>query len=1233
MKKLWDLTKSYRRMAIVLGTGLAFCMASILLSCENFMDGAELKQQLENQIEYASETPFTVNVILADPLHGQVNVTSKTLKKDDEFELVFTEAVGFAFEKWTCTDSSAIKILSPENPTTKILAIKSGSLIQGSPIITPVCTEKFVVKSVLPENKDGGVARDSTILINFSDSLDESTFAEMIQGKIKITDANGASLSDYYEEAVLVNDGMTLKFSSKREKPVITSGTAMVYINIESGIKNSKGDALEPFEGYKFKLNSTHDSDAPLFVDFYVSKTLEGLGLESGQIQNLIGEASAYEESEDFHIKDFVWVYCKAEDKGSGAYYLTANGKIIPLTYANSTTDKKQNFVLTAENIYEIGPFKLEFDSDKYEDGKIDVEFALYDYCDNECPDTKNYSFIKDTQIEQPYVYLYNEFADIETWFYKSMTFWGQYTGGTDQYYQAGINGARPYYSEENFNSYYKKIFIKGLQNDEWSGQSYKITGKNDVSVYYTVNGTEYKAEYSEEDSDDYASCFIMDKFSENEDTYVRAVIQDSVGNSKEVTTYIPAGGISVNYGVSSYGSISPVASKSTLNSADSVEFMYFYEFTWTEKEEEFFKNQDSVTSALSTMNGYSDQSWYNEISADEYNENAARRLLNICHIEENKKYIADFYTALNLGPSAGTIYGYGPGLQSNNCFITRISFFANDTSDNNIDSYLYLSELYQKNVPSITCYAVPRYKYSDNGTHYIYGKPIKSQVILYSGSYSTDYTLDFEISDVTSMGKNTGKAQATIKNVSIKDSENNDRLSDFDVKYFYTTSTGTTYTFDEPHLTFDSAYSVEWDYTAGVIAVLKSDNSIVVNESKPLTIPVIDNYAPEPNEYWAYAYSTYNLFDYDKTGKNYFIDLQWYCCAYTNYKKTYSNINYLFKDKGSSALREATGSYDFEYYWIPYDATSMQYELPTLKVDSDGNELFSYIRKASSKFDWIYPLAEERNTGYKMWVPVYDLEDGHYVLAIKLTDTNGNYLLKAVTYHDVETYKNLPEVTLSGTTLTIKQTFGNQLTPSERNYWSSYRKTTIAGIQYFDNSSGWQEINLNYYLTTGNYANYKSDSINVAAAEGKFVKCGVQSYQADYTATDQEREGRYSSGDYASKSLAIDIFNGDINSYPVYKYVGSDTGSYHNLLDANGGITVFCDAPAFVHTLYSIREEGYGNDINEWERRAREVSPVQISVTSNYNGYQNVPEDAKSYVVIAYFADGTSAISNVHKK
>ena len=202
---------------------------------------------------------------------------------------------------------------------------------------------------------------------------------------------------------------------------------------------------------------------------------------------------------------------------------------------------------------------------------------------------------------------------------------------------------------------------------------------------------------------------------------------------------------------------------------------------------------------------------------------------------------------------------------------------------------------------------------------------------------------------------------------------------------------------------------------------------------------------------------------------------------------------------------------------------------------------------------------------------------------------------------------------------------------PSERNYWSRNRGTFVAGVQYFDNTSGWKEINFNKYLTDG--SSNASGSLYVGVADGKFIKCCVQGYQAAYTAKDQEREGRNTRGDYASKSASIDVFNGEINSYPVYKYVGTTTSSFHNLLDANGGVTIFCDAPTFVHTLYSIKEDGYGSDINEWERRAREVKPVQINSTSNYYGYTDVPADAKSYVVIAHFADGTSAISNVHKK
>ena len=1215
-----------------------FCaIVLVISSCANFLSGGEFKEQLESDIDRANETPFTVNIILANPMHGQLNVTSQSLKKGDSFEVKFTVANGFAFEEWTCTDSSAVRIENPKSATTKITAIKSSNQISGSPIITPACKEIFVIKSVTPENKDGGVPRDSSILITFSDKVDFSTAKE----KIKIVSSEGIDLSSHYSEPILINNGYTMKFAAIRENPVITSGTALITIKADEGIKSESGEELSNFSDYTFKINSTHDNDSPLFVDFRVAKTKESLGLESGQEQNLVSTSASYEESEDFHIKDFVWIYCMAEDKGSGAYYLTANGKIIPPTYMNTTDTQTENFISTSENIYEFGPYKLEFPADEYSDGKIDIEFKLYDYCDNECPDTKSYSFIRDTQIEQQYVYLYNEFPNPTTWFYPYATFYAQYDESsgynTNYYSKCGFNGGRPYYDCDDFSSFYKKIYIDGLSDDNWLSQTSAITEKNNVSIYYTVSGVEYLAEYVEES--EYTKYFVLDKTDETADTLVRAVVKDTVGNEKEITAYLPAGGITVNYGVSS-SSVIPVSTKSSLENADAVEFMYFYEFEWTDENEADFNSKK--TSTLSTINDLvsnnSNSTWISKIDVDGWKDGIAKKLMSLCNIEKNTKYIADFYTALNLDSISRNLWGYGPSL-GGTTVLTHIKFPYDSVpysdTDGNIGSYLNLSAAYLGSVANITCYAVPRYKYTDINTHYLYGAPIKEKVTLGSLSYSDSYAVDFDTTDVVSCGANSETCKTTIENISITDSEGNECSDLFDLKYYYESS-GTTYSFYNPTITFPSALVDGKTYTVGAIATLKSDSTVTAKGSKEITLPVIDNYAPAPNVNSYYYYHTYNLFDYDKTGKEYYIDLQWFNCEYKYGTKTYSDINYLFKDRGSDALRVETGAHDYEYYWIEYDPNSMSSELPTLKTDSEGNELFSYIRKGKSTFDWIYPLDTERNKNYKMWVPVYDMDDGHYVLAIKLTDSNGNYLLKAVTYHDVETYKNLPEITLSGTTLTMKQTFGDQLYPTERNYWSDYRRNFIAGIQYFDNTEGWKDINLNLYLSDSNYSSYTTtkSGVNVSAASGKFLKCGIQAYKGDYGCYDQEREGRYSRGDYSSERNSIDVFNGDINSYPVYKYVGTNTGSYHNLLDANGGITVFCDAPAFVHTLYSIREEGYGNDINEWERRARELNPKQISSSSNYNvPISSLPEDAKSYVVVAHFADGSSAISNVHKK
>ena len=79
---------------------------------------------------------------------------------------------------------------------------------------------------------------------------------------------------------------------------------------------------------------------------------------------------------------------------------------------------------------------------------------------------------------------------------------------------------------------------------------------------------------------------------------------------------------------------------------------------------------------------------------------------------------------------------------------------------------------------------------------------------------------------------------------------------------------------------------------------------------------------------------------------------------------------------------------------------------------------------------------------------------------------------------------------------------------------------------------------------------------------------------------------------------------------------------------------------------MYSTNPDGYGDNIDEWERRARELLvkdsygyvyfpkkyDVDFSIAKS-NIQECLPEDAKSYVVIAYFDDGESAISKVNKK
>jgi len=153
-----------------------------------------------------------------------------------------------------------------------------------------------------------------------------------------------------------------------------------------------------------------------------------------------------------------------------------------------------------------------------------------------------------------------------------------------------------------------------------------------------------------------------------------------------------------------------------------------------------------------------------------------------------------------------------------------------------------------------------------------------------------------------------------------------------------------------------------------------------------------------------------------------------------------------------------------------------------------------------------------------------------------------------------------------------------------------------------------------------------------------------------------------WGSGDSAANNYKIDKYNYSIswtdsnyykNGMPenvfirMHNYINNSNlvyGAYYfystkqecnlkNLVDHNSNITILCDKPCFVHTVWG--DEDYGDTAYYWElyNYGEDVSPMQISSSSNYTPDLTQIPSGKYYRVIAYFADGTSAISKVRQK
>ena len=99
-------TSSNKSNFTILG-GVLLCIA-LFASCENFLKGADVKNQLEDAIEIANSSPITYYVI-ADKDSGSVSPTQFTLKKKQTASIMFTPADGWNFICWEVLDRTTDK--------------------------------------------------------------------------------------------------------------------------------------------------------------------------------------------------------------------------------------------------------------------------------------------------------------------------------------------------------------------------------------------------------------------------------------------------------------------------------------------------------------------------------------------------------------------------------------------------------------------------------------------------------------------------------------------------------------------------------------------------------------------------------------------------------------------------------------------------------------------------------------------------------------------------------------------------------------------------------------------------------------------------------------------------------------------------------------------------------------------------------------------------------------------
>lgn len=391
---------------------ILLALVILFSGCNNFVKGTELKELLQEEIEYYNSQVVTLRILGNDKeikfLSGSGDISlRKSDIKNIEFQL---PSDNFEFVKWNIYKKDSPDIDCSQNLSCE--TINRGNIFSTTIellkdtddlVMEAVCFELPAVKSIEPKYYPSGVSYYSNIQIEFTQPMRESELTDF--SYIKIFDAQNNDITSYFERPLLQNEKtlLIIKPNSRKFKDLMASSkTFDIFVHLPSTLhEDSETPHLFKEFIYNYVVSYIEDNVNPVMdvSSLKLSKKVKNLRTNEFTTQELLSDFS---DDDTFyyqnHIASGITISCSGTDIGSGVKALQIKEKTInnkngvPVSGAE-TVSFIDSFIKAEDGSYVLNSCDYYL---KSEDGLVQLDFCLVDYDNKESEHVKR-TVVKDS--------------------------------------------------------------------------------------------------------------------------------------------------------------------------------------------------------------------------------------------------------------------------------------------------------------------------------------------------------------------------------------------------------------------------------------------------------------------------------------------------------------------------------------------------------------------------------------------------------------------------------------------------------------------------------------------------------------------------------------------------------------------------------------------------------------------------------------------------------------------